>query len=127
MEVGYCNNIDFLNRRYTRLPKNSAPGDLLVRRVYNIDMNLEQKIASLFRMTDEVWARHTNPWSVWTRFFALPVLILSVWSRTWIGLWAAVPILLSVVWIWISPLLVWLLSYLVRAGSSTVWSGYTTK
>ena len=66
-------------------------------------MDLEQKLASLFRMTDEVWARHANPWSVWTRYFALPVFILSIWSRIWIGWWSAVPILLSIVWIWINP------------------------
>ena len=66
-------------------------------------MDLEQNIASLFRMTDEVWARHANPWSVWTRYLALPVLIFSIWSRFWIGWWSAVPILLSIVWIWINP------------------------
>ena len=66
-------------------------------------MNFEQKIASLFRMTDEVWARHANPWSVWTRYLALPVLILSIWSRAWIGPWSLLPILLSIVWIWINP------------------------
>jgi len=66
-------------------------------------MNLEQKIASLFRMTDEVWARHANPWSVRTRYLALPALIFSIWSRIWIGLWSLVPILLSIVWIWINP------------------------
>ena len=65
--------------------------------------DLEQNIASLFRMTDVVWARHANPWSVWTRYLALPVLIFSIWSRIWIGWWSAVPILLSIVWIWVNP------------------------
>ena len=27
-------------------------------------MSIEKKIATIFRMTDEVWARHANPWSV---------------------------------------------------------------
>lgn len=26
-------------------------------------MKTEQKIANLFQMTDEVWARHANPWN----------------------------------------------------------------
>ena len=30
-------------------------------------MTLERKIASAFRMDDETWKRHANPWSVWTR------------------------------------------------------------
>ena len=79
-------------------------------------MRVEQKLASLFRMTDEVWARHANPWSVWTRYCALPVLILAVWSRTWIGLWSAVPILLAVVWIWINP------RVFTRPGSTKNWA-----
>jgi len=54
-------------------------------------------------MTDEVWERHANPWSVWTRYLALPVLVFSIWSRMWIGWWSLVPILLSVVWIWLNP------------------------
>ena len=66
-------------------------------------MAFEQKIAGLFRMTDEVWARHANPWSVWTRYLALPVLILSIWSRTWISWWSLILIFSSVVWIWINP------------------------
>ncbi len=54
-------------------------------------------------MSDETWSRHANPWSVWTRFTALPLLILSIWSRTWIEYWAWIPIALSVLWIWINP------------------------
>lgn len=66
-------------------------------------MAFEEKITALFRMTDEVWARHANPWSVWTRYTSFPVLILSIWSRVWIGWWALVPLFFSVLWIWINP------------------------
>lgn len=66
-------------------------------------MTLETKIADLFGMSDSVWVRHTNPWSVWTRFTALPLLILAIWSRVWMGQWAIVPIALVVLWIWLNP------------------------
>ena len=54
-------------------------------------------------MSDAVWARHANPWSVWTRFTCLPWLILAIWSRVWIGWWALVPIALACFWIWWNP------------------------
>jgi len=66
-------------------------------------MGFEEKIITLFQMTDEVWARHANPWSVWTRYSSFPVLIISIWSRIWIGWWALVPLFFSVLWIWINP------------------------
>jgi hypothetical protein len=66
-------------------------------------MSIEQKITTIFAMTDEVWMRHANPWSVWTRYAALPILVLSIWSRVWIGWWSIIPIALSVIWIWINP------------------------
>lgn len=49
-------------------------------------MTLERKIAAAFNMSEDAWARHANPWSVWTRIAtALPLLILAVWSRVWLG------------------------------------------
>ena len=66
-------------------------------------MAFEQKISDFFRMTDEVWARHANPWSVWTRYSTLPILVFSVWSRIWIGWWSLVPIIASLAWIWLNP------------------------
>lgn len=58
------------------------------------------RIATTFRMTDEAWRRHANPWSVWTRFAALPLLVLAVWSRAWIGVWSLVPVALVGAWLW---------------------------
>jgi hypothetical protein len=52
---------------------------------------------------DETWRRHANPWSVWTRFAAIPPLILAIWSRTWIGWWCLVPLALVIVWLVINP------------------------
>jgi hypothetical protein len=66
-------------------------------------MNFEQRIAAAFRMSDEVWERHANPWSVWSRFTALPFLVLAIWSRAWIGRWAVVPTAAALLWTWLNP------------------------
>mgnify|MGYP000087130638 CR=1 FL=1 len=50
-------------------------------------------------MTDERWARHANPWSVWTRFAAIPAFMLAVWSRVWIGSWSLVPVGIVMIWL----------------------------
>lgn len=62
-----------------------------------------QSLTNVFRMTDEVWQRHTNPWSVWTRYSALPLLVLAVWSRVWWGGWAIAPSVVVILWIWLNP------------------------
>ena len=63
----------------------------------------EERIAKLFSMTDEVWEKHANPWSVWTRFSALPLLAVAIWSRLWIGPWAWALLSVTIYWIWINP------------------------
>ena len=47
-------------------------------------MTYPQSIAKLFHMTDEVWQRHRNPWSVWTRYLGLPLLVDAIWNRLWL-------------------------------------------
>jgi len=54
-------------------------------------------------MTDDVWMRHANPLSVWTRFTCLPLIILAIWSRVWIGWWALLPLSIAVAWTWANP------------------------
>ncbi len=54
-------------------------------------------------MDEKTWQRHANPWSVYSRFSALPLLALSIWSRFWLGWEALVPFFLSVFWIWLNP------------------------
>lgn len=66
-------------------------------------MSIEEAAAKVFRMTDAVWERHANPWSVWTRFPCLPLLALGIWSRVWIGWLSVLPIVLIVLWIWLNP------------------------
>jgi hypothetical protein len=66
-------------------------------------MNIEESSAQLFQMSDDVWLRHANPWSVWTRYSCLPLLSLACWSREWIGWMSLVPFLIVCFWVWINP------------------------
>jgi len=56
-------------------------------------------------LNDFVWHRHANPWSVWTRFAAIPAMLLAVWSRVWLEWWALVPIAVVVIWLVINPVI----------------------
>lgn len=66
-------------------------------------MTVEERIARVFRLDDEGWARHANPWSVWTRVAILPVLVLAFWSRAWIGWWFLVPVLAVSAFAYLNP------------------------
>lgn len=66
-------------------------------------MKIEEMMSRWFQMSDDVWARHANPLSVWTRYPCLPILALAIWSRAWIGIWALLPVTLTLVWIWFNP------------------------
>lgn len=66
-------------------------------------MKWEELLASLFVMDEETWERHAHPGSVWSRFTVLPLLILSVWSRVWLGWWCLLPIIMSTIWTWWNP------------------------
>jgi hypothetical protein len=59
----------------------------------------------VFGLTGDNWMRHASPISVTTRFLVLPLLALSIWSRDWIGWWCLVPIVLSLVFMMVNPLL----------------------
>lgn len=66
-------------------------------------MDLLRGAERLMGMTEEVWRRHANPLSVWTRFTCLPLIVLALWSRVWIG-WGALPLLaLACFWTWANP------------------------
>lgn len=54
-------------------------------------------------MNDGTWARHANPWSVYTRVPVLLVLALAIWSRVWFGWWSLIAIGAVVVWIVVNP------------------------
>jgi hypothetical protein len=66
-------------------------------------MTVERKIAKAFRLTDESWMKHANPWSVWTRYSVLPLIVLAFWSRVWIGWWCLVPGIISLLWMFFNP------------------------
>jgi hypothetical protein len=63
-----------------------------------------RRLAALHRLDDDGWARHANPWSGWTRFATgLPLVVLAIWSRVWLGWWALVPLALVLLWLWANP------------------------
>ncbi len=64
---------------------------------------IESIIANKFKLDDKTWMRHANPWSVYTRTSALPLLVIAIWSRIWFGWWSIVLILIAIVWIWFNP------------------------
>ena len=66
-------------------------------------MTFERRIAQLFRMDDATWARHANPWSVWTRVATMPLLVLAIWSRVWIGWWSQSLVAGLLLWLWFNP------------------------
>ena len=57
----------------------------------------------LMAMRDADWRRHANRWSGLTRFTCLPLLVLAIYSRVWIGWWALLPTALALGWIWWNP------------------------
>ena len=65
----------------------------------------EAPIARVFGLDDEGWLKHTNPWSVWSRFASLPLLVLAIWSRVWLGWYSLIPIGLVIFWLIINPTL----------------------
>jgi hypothetical protein len=79
-------------------------------------MTTERKIAKLFNLTDENWMKHANPWSVWTRYSVLPLIVLAFWSRIWIGWWCLIPGLLSVLWMFFNPV------FFKKPGSTKNWA-----
>ncbi|MGM0478454.1 MAG: DUF6653 family protein [Bacteroidota bacterium] len=67
-------------------------------------MTLERKIAKAFNLTHDNWMKHSNPWSVWTRYSVLPIIVFAFWSRIWIGWWCLVPAgVISLLWMFFNP------------------------
>jgi len=67
-------------------------------------MTTERKIANFFNLTDENWMKHSNPWSVWTRYSVLPIIVIAFWSRLWIEWWCLIPGILSILWMFFNPI-----------------------
>lgn len=62
-----------------------------------------KSLEKLMGMSDEVWARHTNPLSGWSRMTILPLFALAIWSRVWLGWWCLVLIAFVIIWTWWNP------------------------
>lgn len=73
-------------------------------------------VAAAHGMTDQTWKRHANPWSVWTRFAAIPACELAVWSRVWIGWWCLAGVAVVLVWLF------WFNVRLFRPVAPTSWA-----
>lgn len=54
-------------------------------------------------LSEETWKRHANPWSVWTRYAAFPILIAAIWSYHAIGWWALIPVAATIGFLIINP------------------------
>lgn len=58
----------------------------------------------MMTMSDAVWERHANPWSVWTRVITgLPTILGALWSIRILGWWSALVIAAVFLWIWLNP------------------------
>ena len=68
-------------------------------------MELDKSLSKLFLPDNDSWLKHANPWSVWSRFATLPFIVLSIWSRVWIGWYCLIPVSILMFWIWINPTL----------------------
>jgi len=66
-------------------------------------MNILDKVSKFFGLNNKTWMQHSNPLSVYTRMFVLPLLALAVWSRVWIGWYSLLLIGLLFFWTWINP------------------------
>jgi hypothetical protein len=66
-------------------------------------MDIFKAAERMMSMDDATWARHANPLSVYSRFSALPLLTVAIWSRIWLGWWCLIPIALTALWIWYNP------------------------
>jgi hypothetical protein len=66
-------------------------------------MSFDEKTAQFFGLDEKGWERHSNPWSVWTRFTVLPILILAIWSRVWFAEWSLIIIAAAILWMWLNP------------------------
>ncbi|MEG3221723.1 hypothetical protein PD716_13970 [Vibrio gigantis] len=54
-------------------------------------------------MSEDSWARHSNPLSVYTRVPCLSLLSLAIWSREYIGFYSIFLIGFALFWIWFNP------------------------
>lgn len=57
----------------------------------------------LMAMSDDTWAKHANPWSVYSRLIGGSFVFIALWSPFWIGYWGIPVILMAVLWVRLNP------------------------
>lgn len=57
----------------------------------------------LMSMSDATWARHANPWSVYSRVIGGSFVFFALWSPFWIGYWGILAILMALLWVRLNP------------------------
>lgn len=62
-----------------------------------------RRLESAMAMSDAVWARHTNPASVWSRILTVPVPFVLIWFRDDLGLMLWPLLASAAVWFWLNP------------------------
>ena len=58
---------------------------------------------ALMGMDERAWARHANPWSVWTRIPILPLAVALLYARRELGMLVVPPLVLLAVWVFLNP------------------------
>jgi hypothetical protein len=76
-------------------------------------------VARAFGIDETAWVRHANPWSVWMRNTVLPLIVLAIWSRVWLGGWSLVPLSLAMLLTWLKPFRGRLAEKVSRKGAKT--------
>ena len=66
-------------------------------------MVMEQRMAKAFGIEGDVWQRHANPWSVYTRIPGPALLAAAVWSRERLGRWCLLPVGVVCLWLAVNP------------------------
>lgn len=66
-------------------------------------MDIGSATERMMSMNDDVWLRHANPISGWTRVATGPLWFVAAWSYVWIGWNALIPLFILAIWTWFNP------------------------
>lgn len=66
-------------------------------------MDLFKGAEAAMGMNAETWARHANPWSVYTRISGAVPIFFALFSPHWIGWWSIAAIAAALAWTLINP------------------------
>ncbi len=67
-------------------------------------MIFEKMQTWLFKRDEKYWLKSANPWNVWTRYSALPLMVLAASAQQWIGGWSLSLVGLVLLWMIFHPL-----------------------